>query len=258
MASLSSIVAHDTKNGIFKNNTIPLFFNKNYEGGEKVFKLTTPSKKDYIKKTPSLSLIVAHDIKNGISKNNTIPWFFNKNYKKDKEFFKLITLSKKDNNKKNALVYGKNTFTEMKKPLEGRENYVISQSLYDKLDKNFIIPKSPCDKFHKDYDPMFSSFLDVFLTYENLIVRDNFMNTVKCLLNNDKIENIFICGGSNIYLEAIRNNLPIDNYYVTLIKQDFDCDNILHLEIIDHFNSLKLDHYVEQNEYLDIKVLRKE
>ena len=49
---------------------------------------------------------------------------------------------------------------------------------------------------------------------------------------------IFICGGKQLYEEAMQ--LPIDNVYVTEIDHDFECDNIVHLNLSNY--DIHFDH----------------
>jgi dihydrofolate reductase len=102
-----------------------------------------------------------------------LPW---SNIKEDMRFFRQMTLN-------NTIIMGRQTFNSLNnKPLNFRENIIISNTLINKPDDNFIISKS----------------------------LDNAINISK----NDKI---FIIGGINIINEALKRD-DINNIYINKIK----------------------------------------
>src|ERR1700730_5492877 len=69
------------------------------------------------------NLIVAIDNDNGIAKSGAIPW----SSKEDSKFFRETTIGKR----KNAVIMGRVTYESIPsahRPLEGRDNVVISRS----------------------------------------------------------------------------------------------------------------------------------
>lgn len=137
------------------------------------------------------SLIVAFDQKYGISLKNKIPW----TNKDDMNYFKDKTIG----NGNNCVIYGKNTFIDMGCLLPKRYNYIISSTL-TKTEVNNKIKSS------QEY---------------------SIIPSLPQAINHAKdcnFSEIFICGGVNIYKEAMELNL-VDDYYFTLMKGDFSCDN---------------------------------
>jgi len=146
-----------------------------------------------------IKLIIAIDIKGGISKNNKIPW----NFQVDKIFFRDTTTKTIDQSKNNALIYGRLTLEDIGKSLPNRINFVVSSLPIEQISKK-------CN-----------------LNVSNTYLVDNINNAINNASNMDNIiENIFICGGSKIYNEAINTNI-VDEYYVTYIKEDYNCDNFI-------------------------------
>lgn len=142
----------------------------------------------------SIKLIVAFDSKGGISRKGKIPWYF----KDDMSRFR----SKSTGNGNNCVIYGKQTFLDLKKPLPNRHNIVISSTLVKNENAN--------------------NSYSICKTIKEGIEEANSM---------PNIENIFICGGSGIYKEAIET-LDIDDLYLTRINNDYDCDNFFPLGLI--------------------------
>ncbi len=133
-----------------------------------------------------LAIIIALDSHNGISKNNEIPW----KIKEDTNFFQDVT-KRSENGKLNAVIMGKTTFLSLSNEfgLKDRINVVVSTTLVN-------------DKIH---------------------VRKNLKEAISFCQTLD-IGKIFICGGKNIYDEAILNH-NIDELYLTRINHNFECDN---------------------------------
>lgn len=174
-----------------------------------------------------LNLVVAIDKTGGISKNNKIPWLSIPEYKKDMLFFKKLT-SNVCHGSCNAVIIGKNTYLDIGKPLPGRYNCVISK------DPN-IIDRT---KYGHDIIERFTSVSDA----------------INIIWSKDHIDNIFICGGKSIYDSVIDEELQIDNYYITKIKKDFDCDNKLSPTFMNHIDTLDKVETIYEDEYLDIGI----
>lgn len=157
----------------------------------------------------AFNIIAAVSKNNGIGKNNQIPWKLTA----DLKYFSELTSTVRDTNKTNAVIMGRKTYysiPEINRPLKNRLNFVLTRN------KDLIFPN-------------------------NVIVNDNLASAFNTIKNQykDKIETIWIIGGSSLYDEAI--NLPQCNHlYVTRINKHYDCDaffpviNELNYEIIEH------------------------
>lgn len=119
----------------------------------------------------------------GIGFNNTIPWHI----PEDMRLFKDLTTHVTNKEKKNVLIMGKNTYLSIPKknrPLVDRYTIIISSmgltliesepEIASLIEKTVFIDKSLTDALHR-------------------IRRDM----------NDKIENVFVIGGQQLYEEAI-------------------------------------------------------
>ena len=128
---------------------------------------------------------------NGIGVNNTLPW----RLKNEMAYFTRITKTTVDSSKINAVVMGRKTWESIPSkfsPLPGRLNVVLSRSMAN-------VPEKA--------DLLFSSL----------------PSAISSLKENSKIESIFIIGGSQVYDEALKNDL-CDRIYITRIDADFECD----------------------------------
>jgi dihydrofolate reductase/thymidylate synthase len=134
------------------------------------------------------SSIVAIDSKNGIGKNGSIPW----NIPEDLSNFRRVTMG-------GIVIMGRKTYESIGKPLPGRTNCVISNTM-DKT-KGVEIFRCPWDC--------------VLWCQENRVI----LNSESKKITRE----VFVCGGANIYKWFDDNNL-ISNTHVTYVKGDFDCD----------------------------------
>ncbi|MDE6275222.1 MAG: dihydrofolate reductase [Clostridia bacterium] len=122
-----------------------------------------------------INIIAAVAQKSVIGKDGKLPW----KLKADMARFKELTMG-------NIVIFGLNTFNEFKRPLEGRENIVLSTH-----------------NLHIDGVEVFDS-LDKAIAYAK---------------TQDK--EIFICGGEKVYKEALE---IADRLYITHIHANFDGD----------------------------------
>lgn len=164
------------------------------------------------------------DLLHGISKNGSIPW----NNSIDMKRFKDLTCSKKNN----CVIYGKNTFLSLPSKyrcLPNRHNIIISSSL-----KN------------EDIDKMN-------YTKTNYSLFDNLDNAINFAKNSSDIDDIYICGGSQIYKEVISKNI-VDIYYLSFINDVFFCDNNYPFD--DMMDSLQNKIYnIKKEKFEDIKFI---
>lgn len=138
-------------------------------------------------KENNISIIVAASIINrGIGINGQLPWAISE----DLKFFSKVTSNNFDKNKKNALIMGRKTWDSIgRKPLKNRIVAVISSSLQSDGDNPDVY--------------IFRSLSD----------------SLNILINDNKVENIFICGGESIYKEALKENF-VNRIYLTRVALD--------------------------------------
>jgi dihydrofolate reductase/thymidylate synthase len=158
------------------------------------------------------NIIIATDLINGIGKDNKLPWNFNY----DMLYFKQNTLYNELNDN-NILIMGHNTFKSLKKKLNNRIYFVIT---------NHII---------KDV-----------ITFTNF--NDAYINALSYNTN------IWVIGGSQIYNYAL-NHWGCNKIYYTLIKNNFECDtyfNINDYNII--WNKKKIIKDINKNDNIEYEL----
>jgi dihydrofolate reductase len=139
----------------------------------------------------SFSIIVALDEKNGIGKDNDLAWRLSG----DLKHFKQITTHVKDPAKQNAVIMGRKTWDslpEVFRPLPGRLNVVLS----------------------RNRDLKGSQEAEIFFSLEEALRVISFY---------EKIEDIFVIGGAQIYAQAIAHP-ACTCLYITHLRGDFNCD----------------------------------
>lgn len=144
--------------------------------------------------TMTINMIVAVDEKGGIGKNNTLPWHLPDDLKR---FAKLTK-----GNGNNAIIMGRKTYESIGKPLPGRVNIVMSQTMTPDTMDNDTIGNSNSNSNSNFY--VFSS-----------------KNDVIQFCKNQNFDMIWVIGGSSIYKEFIND---ITYLYLTEIHLDFKCD----------------------------------
>jgi thymidylate synthase len=137
-----------------------------------------------------INLIVAYDSNYGIGKNNKIPWKNNT----DMSYFKRKTSHVQNKRKTNMVIMGRKTFESLPNGLlKDRINVILSSTMKKEDHNNIIICRS-------------------IYTLLTLIKK-----------NKDKLENIFVMGGSSIYDQFLNLEL-IDKIYLTKINGVYKCD----------------------------------
>ena len=140
------------------------------------------------------SIIVAVDQNQGIGLKGDLPWHLPGDLKR----FKEITTAVASADKKNAVIMGRKTWESLPskfRPLPNRINLVLSRQI------NFSLP-------------------------ENVLRAENLNQALQLLSGNDgkdKIENIFVIGGAQIFAEAI-DHKNCQKIYVTEVLADYHCD----------------------------------
>jgi dihydrofolate reductase len=159
----------------------------------------------------AICLILACTKDGGIGYNNKIPWY----YKEDLYKFREITTTTKDKNKENSVIMGSKTYESLPvKILKNRENIIISRNK----------------------------------SYGDLKVFNDIEKSLEYCDNNDKIETIFIIGGSEIYNYFIENNKLVDKIYLTIINNNYNCDKFINInEIYNKFNLEDCNKYISEN-----------
>lgn len=135
----------------------------------------------------TFNIIVAYCNNNGIGNENNLPW----NIKSDLQKFKTLTTG----NGNNCIIMGKNTWNSLKKPLQNRDNLILTTSLnLDYINNNNII----------------KTFSDLNILKDFLMLKD--------------YSEIWIIGGEKIYELFLNSNIIINNIYVTYIDSNYVCD----------------------------------
>lgn len=160
-------------------------------------------------------LIVCVDNKNGIGKDNTIPWYISNDLKR----FKIITTTSPDD-KINVVIMGNSTFKSIGKKLPNRINIVLTKSTNN-------------------------------MNEEDLLYFNNKESILMYIYNNmDKINKVFIIGGSKIYQMFLELQI-VDTIHLTKIKHNYECDTFLDTNLINKY-------YKEINNISFVRLVGKE
>ncbi|XP_033332062.2 dihydrofolate reductase [Megalopta genalis] len=140
-----------------------------------------------------LNLIAAACEGMGIGVNGALPW----KLKSEMAFFTTMTSKTKDPSKKNVVLMGRRTWECIPskfRPLQNRVNMVLSSKLSD-LGNEAIVCKSIANAMQMISQPPL----------------------------NDRIESIWVIGGSSVYKAAMESP-HFGRLYLTRIKKHFECD----------------------------------
>lgn len=144
-----------------------------------------------------INLILACDNKYGIGKNNCLPW----NFSEDLKYFKRLTEFSDSIVKKSCVIMGRKTWESIPNNyLKNRVNIVISRN--------------------KNITDLYKSENEKILFFDSLIFAINY--------SKENFSNVWIIGGSEIYNQSF-NYYLVDNLYLTLIDNDFNCDKFVEL-----------------------------
>jgi len=146
-----------------------------------------------------INIIVAVDSDYGIAKDSKIPW----DITEDSNYFHDVTTrSYSSNNTRNAVIMGKTTWKALPKEYRGLKNRI-----------NIVISTSMTEQeLNEDNTTNIEAYLAK--SYSEAIKLCN-------KLTKNKIDQIFICGGSKIYEEAFKD---FDYLYLTMINKSYKCD----------------------------------
>ena len=140
-----------------------------------------------------INMILAMDLEGGIGKDGTLPWHFPEDLKR----FKKLT-------ENCIVVMGKNTWNDPKfpKPLKNRKTIVFSNNHDDIIKPTFI---DELNAIKYKYIPYYV----IGLTMEPV--------------------DTWVIGGATLYNQLMH---MVDNVYVTLVKDTYDCDTFIDGEIL--------------------------
>jgi dihydrofolate reductase / thymidylate synthase len=147
----------------------------------------------------NFSIIVAVDAENGIAKDGKIPWKCHT----DMKYFKDLTIKTLDKDKKNAVIMGRKTQETIPgNILKNRFNIVLTNN---------------------DHLLHYSKFIP-FLRYKSISKGEDLPWMIyRTIFDGDKIENIFIIGGEQIYELALKSS-QCEYIYLTKIYRNYECD----------------------------------
>lgn len=154
------------------------------------------------------SCIAAIDTNYGIGLKNDLPW----NLPTDLRFFERKTTSTNDPLRINVMIVGTRTWASVgKKSFPRRATCVLTR---DKT-KFDDIAKSGCFGFTSLDEAL--AFCQSHISPQNETEKHNFIQ------QNVLFESIFICGGRNVYAEAMKHK-NCESLIITRVYHAFDCD----------------------------------
>lgn len=198
-------------------NLVKIFFNKNKLSKNifsRYYSLVSNTQRSLGNDTNTqISLIACTDNKYGISKDGEIPW----SIKEDMHFFQDITTKNNISCKKNALIMGKQTWLSLPDKSRGFKNRIN------------IVLSSSLSQFDLDQTNVTAS--QTWLA--------NSMYSATTLINRMNINNIFICGGADVYRKILRD-YKINNIYLTYIDSDFRCNKFFPMDELIHWRDTQI------------------
>ncbi len=155
-------------------------------------------------KAPKVSFIVAALLPDlGIGNQGQLPWAL----KQEMKYFRKITTNTIEQGKRNAVVMGRKTYMsipEKFRPLKDRFNIVLTRNipaLKEEMKEELAQ--------HKD----------------NLFLSDSLPKTIEALKETDKVEEIYIIGGAEVYNQLMKKHEDmIDAIYLTEITHNDKID----------------------------------
>ncbi len=158
------------------------------------------------------AVIVAMDINRGISRHGELPWFL----PEDIQNFYRVTTQTPEQHLQNACVMDLETWDRLDiQPLPGRINAIIHDQEIDDLPEGVLL---------------FHSLEDALAAFST----------------SDKINQVFVLGGLNLYQEATAHP-NLKRLYVTKVEGDFDCDQFFPDNIPAEFEVLSATEVMEDN-----------
>ena len=157
-----------------------------------------------------MNIIVACDENYGIGLKNSLPW----KLKDDMAHFKKHTTAKPNN----IVIMGRNTYESLKKALPNRINFVLSPTLYEKLEQ----------EQQQEQQEQQQNEIMIYKTYNNFFVFKTLDDAHVHALYLSKLysSEIWVIGGAQLY-ESVVMNCEIKGLYVTRIDKVYECDAFL-------------------------------
>ncbi|KAK2192910.1 hypothetical protein NP493_20g02003 [Ridgeia piscesae] len=172
-----------------------------------------------------LNLIVATCNNGGIGMRGELPW----RIRGDLAFFKRITTETSQPDKQNAVIMGRKTWEsipEKFRPLQKRINVILSRHPQKQPDGVYVA----------------GSF-------------DEAINLLTSMPLVDKVDKLFVIGGSSVYKTALQSPL-CERIYLTRVLGDFECDAFLpefDTDIFKHINVPEINSAVQTENKMDFK-----
>jgi len=146
-------------------------------------------------------LIAARDRNNGIAKNGAIPW----KCPEDMKHFSSVTRG----TGKNAVLMGRRTWETIGKPLPGRLNLVMTRQVAETDE----VPDLGEEEEKDDRDT------------DNGVCFVPTLNDALQVCAEKNIENLWICGGGQIYEQVLNEHSKLVEVCVlTTVDDSYDCD----------------------------------
>lgn len=175
------------------------------------------------------------DANNGIGKNNDLPWSIPEDY----SYFERVVTTTSDKNKVNCLIMGRLTWLSLPK-----EHRPIGNSLHIIISQNMNIDDIECRNESLNKNVLISPSLSDAIN----LVRNDYSN---------RVETIYVCGGSNIYNLAVERD-DFHRFYLTRVLDYFECDVFIKANFLANFRkiseeSLKTESDMFKTDYNVIK-----
>ena len=153
---------------------------------------------------PIYSIAAMCDSNRGIGLNGSLPWELPNEY----NYFLTVSTRVYEKTKKNAVIVGRITFES------------IIQSEGPIPDFYYVIVSSSINKEKLDLRNKLDS--------NAVAIEVSYSDAIEYIFNNlsDKVENIFVIGGSNIYKSSFEYK-RLDRLYLTHIYHEFKCDTFV-------------------------------
>ena len=204
------------------------------------------------------AVIACVDNKNGIGKDGTIPW----DSPSDRKFFSLVTTGTGYADKYNVVLMGRKTYESLParfKPLPNRINIILSRSI-----NGIQIMNAKTENSTVSQKQSSNGFINASSTQLPIVYVNSLTSALEWVSANETIcEKLFICGGQDIYEEALLHPL-CRTVYLNHITGDYKCDRLFPVHLLNQFlphqseyqQMTRLNCYVRVNlpelAYLDI------
>ncbi|XP_022657529.1 dihydrofolate reductase-like isoform X2 [Varroa jacobsoni] len=154
---------------------------------------------------PLCAIVAVCKASKGIGNKGSLPW--GRSLPNEMKHFARVTTNTTDPDKCNAVVMGRRTWEsipENRRPLPRRINIVISSGLcQESVPEGVKVAKS------------FDEALEIAGT--------------GCCKGQSRVERIFVIGGTQVYVDAMRHP-AMDTVYLTEVLGQFECDTFLNID----------------------------